>query len=134
MHKILLLSIVIFLISCDEQIESKVELPEDTDQEITYQQVYNNILAPNCASCHGEVFPSGNWVLPQTEDELINVNSIKPGFEEEVYVIPGDPENSYLMKRLQGRPGIPVMPDGGKMDQDLIDQVAKWIDPEGTSR
>jgi hypothetical protein len=61
-----------------------------------------------CTGCHTNVgrTPAGGLnLLPDfAHSQLVNVPSRdKPGA---IRVIPGDPENSYLIHKLEGRPGI----------------------------
>ena len=61
-----------------------------------------------CVNCHTNVGrnPSGglNLIRAVAYDQLVNVASArKPGA---IRVIPGDPENSYLVHKIEGRTGI----------------------------
>ena len=61
-----------------------------------------------CVNCHTNVGrnPSGglNLLHAVAYDQLVNVASArKPGA---IRVIPGDPENSYLVHKIEGRSGI----------------------------
>ena len=61
-----------------------------------------------CVNCHTNVGrnPSGGLNLAHdvAYDQIVNVaSSRKPGA---VRVIPGDPENSYLVHKIEGRAGI----------------------------
>ena len=45
-------------------------------------------------------------------------------------VEPGDPDNSYLIQKLEGAPGImgSRMPQGGPfLDQATVDMIRQWI-------
>ena len=59
---------------------------------------------------------------------LVNVASVEhPTLKR---VSPGDPNNSYLIQKLEGTAGIAGarMPFGGPfLDQATIDEVATWI-------
>jgi hypothetical protein len=60
-----------------------------------------------CVNCHTNVGrnPSGGLNLAHAVayDQIVNVSARKPGA---IRVIPGDPENSYLVQKLEGRAGI----------------------------
>ena len=85
-----------------------------------------------CVNCHTNVGrnPSGglNLVHSLAYDQIVNVPSArKPGA---IRIIPGDPENSYLVQKLEGRAGIVGnrMPNGGPFLTDgqvLI--LKRWI-------
>lgn len=87
-----------------------------------------------CVNCHTNVGrnPSGGLNLAHAVayDQIVNVASArKPGA---IRVIPGDPENSYLVHKIEGRSGIvgarmpisgpPFLTDG----QVLI--LKRWIE------
>jgi hypothetical protein len=61
-----------------------------------------------CVSCHTNVGrnPSGglNLAHPVAYDSIVNVASARKAGA--IRVIPGDPENSYLVQKLEGRTGI----------------------------
>ena len=62
-------------------------------------------------------------------DSLVNVQSQE--VSGLMRVAPGDPENSYIIHKLEGRPGIvgARMPFGGPfLDDATIDQVRSWIE------
>ena len=61
-----------------------------------------------CTQCHnaaGSAFAAGlNLTAGVSHANLVNAASrTKPGT---IRVVPGDPENSYLVHKLEGRPGI----------------------------
>lgn len=45
-------------------------------------------------------------------------------------VIPGDPDNSYLVRKLEGGPDIAgdQMPPGGALDAERLQLVRDWIE------
>ena len=62
-------------------------------------------------------------------DEIVNVASTQQGSLDRIE--PGDPDNSYLLRKIQGGPGISGsrMPAGaGPLSQDLIDLLTSWIE------
>ena len=58
---------------------------------------------------------------------LVNVASLQVG--SLMRVTPGDPDNSYLVQKLEGTATVGVqMPQGGPfLDQATIDMVRQWI-------
>jgi len=88
-----------------------------------------------CNSCHttagGRVPPAGmDLGSPNAHAQLVNVASnAKPGA---VRVIPGDPENSYLIHKLEGRSGIVGlrMPRNGPpfLTEGQILVIRRWIE------
>jgi mono/diheme cytochrome c family protein len=85
-----------------------------------------------CAACHSGLGrpPDGDLRLDANApyDGLVNARSVgKPGA---VRVIPGDPNGSYLIHKLEGRSDISGtrMPAGGPfLSQADIDVIRAWI-------
>jgi hypothetical protein len=83
--------------------------------EPTFTSVQSEIFATTdvagrqaCVNCHTNVgrTPAGglNLTPAVAYDQIVNVASArKPGA---IRVIPGDPENSYLVQKIEGRAGI----------------------------
>ncbi len=98
----------------------------------TFSQIQANVFTPRCSGCH-DGSPGG---LPGAQDltagnayaSIVNVPSLEqPAL---MRVKPGDPDNSYLIRKLQGTVGISGvrMPYGGPyLDQATIDQIRAWI-------
>ena len=86
-----------------------------------------------CTGCHTSAgrAPAGGLELTSAVAyaNLVNVGSRgKPGA---IRVIPGDPENSYLIHKLEGRPGIvgarmPLM--GPALTEGQILVIKRWIE------
>ncbi|MFQ5527849.1 MAG: hypothetical protein ACE5GX_16525 [Thermoanaerobaculia bacterium] len=98
----------------------------------TLTELQNDIFTPGCDSfgCHNADSARGGLVLTagMSFDELVNVPSSQlPQFDR---VEPGDPENSYLIHKLRGDPGIfgARMPVGGAFLTDAeLARVVSWI-------
>ncbi|MDY0067035.1 MAG: CHRD domain-containing protein [Steroidobacteraceae bacterium] len=99
----------------------------------TLAQLQQTIFTPMCSGCH----TGGGAVLPASMDfsnaaathaALVGVASTeKPALQR---VSPGDPENSYLVHKLEGRADIvgDRMPLGAApLDAALIAEVKAWI-------
>jgi mono/diheme cytochrome c family protein len=78
------------------------------------------IILENCAQCHINNNPRGNFNMADFRGLLAGGDGGNP-------IQPGNSANSPLIKRLRGD-GAEVMPPTGKLDDKLIDIVAKWID------
>ena len=133
------LALVPFFAACDEKL-SDIPGPSPGLQP-TFSSIAQNIFATTdssgrvaCTQCHsnqGRVPPVGMVLLPEVAyANLVGVPSVqKPGA---VRVIPGDADNSYLVQKLEGHPGIvgqrmprtagPFLTEG----QMLI--IRRWID------
>ena len=98
----------------------------------TFSSIRTQILQVWCVGCHsgaGRV-PDGGLRLDANVayNELVNAQSAgKPGA---VRVVPGDPNGSYLIQKLEGRSDIigSRMPVGGPfLPQTDIEVIRSWI-------
>ena len=127
-HLLPLTTLVIFL-ACDDQITSSCDADKipDVPSITTFQSIQNSVFNPRCVSCHGGAVTNGGLDLSQGNayQNLVNANSIASALKR---IVPGESQNSYLMRRLEGAGGETVMPPSGKLDQAVIDSIAAWID------
>lgn len=102
---------------------------------VTLAQIQQSVFTPTCAvsGCHtgptSGTLPSGmNLSSTQASfDALVGVASLEvPGLQR---VKPGDPDNSYLIDKLEGTQAVGArMPFGGPpLPQTTIDQIRAWI-------
>ncbi|MBI3610527.1 MAG: hypothetical protein HY204_07495 [Nitrospirae bacterium] len=112
----------------------------------TLSSIQQNIFTPRCASCH--VLGGAGYVgtgprgldlstQPLAYANLVNIDSVQNGCGPTsnqpcgVRVIPVDPNNSYLIRKLEGRDissGTDQMPRSGCcLTQTEIDVVRQWI-------
>jgi mono/diheme cytochrome c family protein len=99
---------------------------------VTLAQLQTNIFTPRCSTCHtgvGAVLPGVMNLTSATNtfNALVNVTSLsEPPLKR---VLPGDPNNSYIIHKLEGTQTVGArMPFGGPfLDQATIDQVRAWI-------
>jgi hypothetical protein len=125
---------------CDEKLSS-ITGPTG-DLMPTFSSIQRDIFTASdssgraaCNGCHttagGRVPPVGmDLGGPNAYTQLVNVASIaKPGA---IRVIPGDPENSYLIHKLEGRAGIVGlrMPRSGPpfLTDGQIRVIKRWIE------
>jgi hypothetical protein len=102
--------------------------PPATGQN-TFQQVQTQVLTPNCNGCHiGANAPAGLRLdAANSYAQLFNVASTQ--VPTLLRVKPGDPDNSWLVQKIDGRATV-----GGRMPlgraalpQASIDLVRAWI-------
>ena len=121
--------------ACDEKLS---DLTGPTPNlEPTFTSIQRDILTasdssgrPACINCHnGNPFVPGNYTGSNAYASLVNAQSReKPNL---VRVAPGDPDNSYLVHKLEGGPNIvgERMPRGGgpflSSGQMLV--IRRWI-------
>jgi hypothetical protein len=103
--------------------------PTPPANQSLFQQVQDTVLTPNCTGCHvGAGAPQGLRLdAGNSFALLVNVPSMQvPSL---LRVSPGDPQNSYLVQKIEGRAAV-----GGRMPlgrnplpQASIDLVRSWI-------
>ena len=97
----------------------------------TMAQLSREIFTPNCAfsGCHGGASPSAGMSLAadRIAGQIIGVISPTSGMKR---IDPGNPEGSYLLKKLRGDAGISgdQMPLGAApLSAAQLDLVRAWI-------
>jgi hypothetical protein len=133
----LLCALGLALAACDERLS---DLTGPTrDLQPTFASIQHDIFdapdsagRPACTSCHNAVgarFNGMDLSNGLAYSSLVNVASRgKPGA---VRVIPGDPENSYLIHKIEGRAGIvgDRMPRFGPfLTAGQIAVIRRWIE------
>jgi hypothetical protein len=98
----------------------------------SFASLQSDFFTPTCAlgGCHSQASASAGLVLTadQSFDNLVNAPSTQSNINR---VTPGDPENSYLVRKLRGDAGISGsrMPAGGPFLSDAqIQRFVDWID------
>ena len=135
---VLVLGLVI-LSACDEKLSTIAGPTPNLEPTLSSieREIFNTTETGGreaCTNCHtdagGRVPPAGQVLLPgRSYDFIVNMPSrFKPGA---IRIIPGDPENSYLIQKIEGRSDIvgrrmprngpPYLTDG----QILI--IKRWI-------
>jgi len=103
------------------------EEPGGEDTPVTFAFVQENVLNANCAlsGCHADAeFP--NMSAGQAYANLVNGAA-----SEGVQIAPGDPDASYLYRKITGADGIfgARMPRGrAPLSDELIQAVRQWIE------
>lgn len=104
---------------------------------VTLSQLQTDVFTPICSVCHngnGSSLPGvQNLTAGHTFGNIVNVDSIEqPSLKR---IKPGDPDNSYLIRKIEGAAGISGsrMPQGcgGSsspcLDQATIDRIRSWV-------
>lgn len=95
-----------------------------------FQSIQDNVFTPICSKCHiGASAPEGLELdAAHSYNLLVGVPSVEqPGLER---VNPGNPDQSYMVLKIEGAPGI----QGGQMPlgetplpEDTINAIRQWI-------
>ena len=99
----------------------------------SFQSIQDNVFTPICSVCHqGAGAPEGMQLSASVSyDMIVNVPSQEqPGLDR---IMPGDPDNSYLVQKIEGVAATGAqMPDGCPvtqpcLDQTTIDAIRQWV-------
>jgi len=95
-----------------------------------FQSIQDNVFTPICTKCHqGASAPEG-LQLDATHSYAALVGIASTEQPAVLRVEAGDPDSSYIIRKLQGSPGISgqQMPFGGPyLPQSTIDVIRQWI-------
>lgn len=102
---------------------------------VTLAEIQASVFGPRCSGCHSGPtsgnLPSGMDLSSANNSHAALVN--QPSLQQQGAldrVEPGDPDNSYLIRKLEGGPNISGgrMPQGGPfLDQATVDTIRQWI-------
>ena len=100
---------------------------------LTFTRIQAEIFTPNCvkSGCHDAATASAGMVLAAgvSYGQIVNVRSTESSTLDRIE--PGDPERSYMIKKLRGDPDItgdrmPLDRPGG-LPQEQIDGIIAWV-------
>lgn len=97
--------------------------------EATWRSIQDIVFTPICTACHIDNGAPENLQLNEVNSYamLVNISSTQePAF---MRVAPGDPDNSYLIQKLEGTAASGSrMPQGGPfLSQPVINLIRQWI-------
>lgn len=118
---VLMVSVAAVMSGCDT---------EEAPTPVPWSYVQDEVLIPSCgfSSCHG--VSSGGLTLNAEKSYTELLDEPSSEIPEMMRVVPGDPDSSYLMWKLEGRDGIidDPMPPGGALDEVRLAAVRQWIE------
>lgn len=127
--------ILVFLLACGGGSDSSEE-ESDGGIEPTLSSIQQNIFTPSCASggCHSSTSASAGLSLAEGEsfDNLVGVAATQ--LLEMNRVKPGDPDNSYLVHKVEGTQstvggsGSRMPKDGLTLSDEKIQAIRDWIE------
>jgi hypothetical protein len=118
----------LMLVACEDSIQGPEDEPVNGGPEnmpARFSSIQNEVFSKSCAlsGCHGGT-QNPNLSSGQAYGNLVNQASAQnPSM---MRVKPGDSNNSYLMKKLNGDE-TSMMPPSGQLSQVKIDSIALWI-------
>lgn len=98
-------------------------------QQATWRSIQDNVFTPICIACHINNSAPENLKLDETNSYAMLVNVPSAQQPSLLRVAPGDPDNSYLIHKLEGVAASgSQMPQGGPaLPQVTIDMIRQWI-------
>ena len=116
--------------ACDENLSTLAG--PTPDLEVSFSSIQQEIFLPTCAVCHrpGGIAAFLDLASPSAYDQLVNVRAVTRAGS--IRVIPGDPDASYLTRKLEGGPDIGGlrMPLNGPpyLTSGQITIIRRWIE------
>lgn len=104
--------------------------PPPPTLEPTLGSIQSNVFTPSCASCHaGGQAPEGLLLDSAQSSHTMLVGVDSNQVPSLLRVDPGNPDDSYLIQKLEGTAAIGNrMPDGAPaLAQSTIDVIRQWI-------
>ena len=101
--------------------EPEAQPVQISDQTEFFETQIRPLFADNCFQCH-----SARVATPFAGLRLDSREGLLTGGDSGPAIVPGRPQDSALLERLHGRPGL--MPPTGPLATEAIDAVARWIE------
>jgi len=95
--------------------------PPTVEQLEFFEKEVRPLLVDHCYPCH-----SAQVAAPFAGLRLDSRQAAVAGGESGPAVVPGKPEESPLVQRIQGKPVL--MPPNGALDQNQIDALTRWVE------
>jgi len=93
----------------------------DEATPIDFEQDVAPIFASRCIDCHGEEEPEGGLRLTSRANVLLRGDSGEPS------IVPGEPQQSELLRRVTAGEDERMPPDGEPLSPEQIDTLRRWI-------
>lgn len=94
-----------------------------------FESIQQNVFTPICTACHSGATAPVGLRLDANASYAMLVNAPSAEVSALSRVLPGDPDNSYLIQKLEGRAAVGArMPlNGSPLPQATIDVIRQWI-------
>jgi len=103
-----------------------VETPPTTTT-VDFESIQINVFDKFCTRCHSGMNASAGFRL-DAANSYNNLYRIPSGQNGNfLRVSPGDPDNSYLIRKLEGNAGTRMPLGAAKLPQSTIDEIRQWI-------
>ena len=123
-HRIhLLLTSVCLALCCCPAIADDVDPAANADEPVSFHRDVRPIFQAHCQGCHQPARASGGYVMTSFEHVL------KPGESGEPTIVPGQPDESYLVDEITPHDGKAEMPQGKPpLKEAEIALIRLWIE------
>lgn len=115
-------------------VSAAVDVTVDNPVPVSFADLQAQVFGPICSGCHtgptGGVLPAGMNLSSAANSYAALVNAASIEQPALARVTPGDPDASYLIRKLEGGPGITGvrMPQGGPfLSQATTDLIRQWV-------
>lgn len=125
-----LLPAALLLAACGD-VKSPTEPLAPDGQAFTFAQIQAQVFTPTCAraGCHTSAAASGGLVLEagRSYGEIVNRPAVGNASLDRIE--PGNPDRSYLIKKLRGAADITGarMPPDSSLTQEQMDGIVGWV-------
>jgi WD40 repeat protein len=103
-------------------VASAAEPAAKPDAAVSYFRDVRPVLQAHCQGCHQPAKPLGGYVMTTAE------GLFKGGESEQAAIVPGKPEESYLLEQITPADGKAAMPkDQPALHADEIKRISDWI-------
>ena len=92
-----------------------------------FSEIQAGLFDGCAAACHSGATPPGNLDLSANASYANLAGTTSDGAPTVERVAPGEPDNSYLVQKLEGVNGDPQHPAGSPVPQPDIDSIRIWI-------
>lgn len=125
------LAALALICGCSKEATHKAEPEQAAAARSGFNRDIQPIFDTNCVTCHQAAGASGGLNL-ESGTAYAAIVSVKSGESPLLYVAPGKPDDSYLVRKLQGT-HIQVggsgerMPLTGALDDQSIATIREWV-------
>jgi WD40 repeat protein len=119
----LALASLVLALSASSLCAAEPPKPTDGPAEVSYYRQVRPLFQQHCQGCHQPAKAQGGYVMTEYADLLKKGDRDQPG------VIPGKPDESYVVEQLRGKDGKkPEMPKGkDPLSQHDVNLIVQWI-------
>ena len=113
----------VFLSSGHIMAEQEPDSPELTETKISFHRQIRPLFQAKCAGCHQPAKPLGEYVMTSFDRLIVG------GETGDAAIVPGKPDESYLVQQITPVDGEAEMPKNAEpLDEQAVALIRKWIE------